>query len=305
MDKFYGRTVLVAGANGFIGRILIENLKQYGARIHAVSRNIPADPDGIQWWQGSLTDTAWIRDLATTIRPDIIYQLASASQGGQDIRFVLPGFEDDLRTTVNTLLAAEACGASRVILVGSLEEPQLDGRPLQLNSPYAAAKMACTVYGRMFHQLYGVPVTILRPFMTYGPGQKSYKLIPYTILSLLNGTAPKLSSGTRPVDWVYIEDVIAAFLAAAVEPEAVGAAIDLGSGKLVPVRDVIKRIHQLIPGSPEPALGALPDRLMETIRCAETGLAERILGWKAVTPLQEGLAKTVAWYREQLPKAAL
>ena len=156
----------------------------------------------------------------------------------------------------------------------------------------------------MFHQLYGVPVTMLRLFMTYGPGQKAYKLIPYTILSLLKGQPPKLSSGVRPVDWVYVQDVITAFIAAAVKPEAVGQIIDIGSGSLVPVREVIEEIHRLIPQSPKPLFGALPDRTVESVRRAETEAAARILAWRATTPLSEGLCQTIQWYREQMHRTS-
>lgn len=250
--------------------------------------------------QGDLTNGDWLQKLACGIRPDVIYQLTSASLGGQDCEFVLPTLHNDLFATVNALLAAKACGCSRVVLVASLEEPVHDGRPITISSPYAAAKASCTYYGLMFHQLYGVPVTILRPFMVYGPGQKPFKLIPHTILSLLKGQPPKLSSGVRPVDWVFVQDVITAFLAAAVRPEAVGAVIDLGSGCLVPVKEVVQEIQRLIPQSPAPLLGALPDRMMETVRSAETATALRTLDWKTTTPLSEGLFQTIEWYRTRL-----
>jgi UDP-glucose 4-epimerase len=145
-----------------------------------------------------------------------------------------------------------------------------------------------------------VPVTLLRPFMTYGPGQKAHKLIPYSILSLLKGEPPKISSALRMVDWVYVQDVIAAFVSAAVTPEAVGTVIDLGSGSLVPVREVVNEIHRLIPQSPAPRLGEPPDRMIETVRCADTETAMRILHWKATTALPDGLSETIEWYRERL-----
>jgi UDP-glucose 4-epimerase len=295
-----GLNVLVTGANGFLGRHLVDRLNQYKVKVHAVSRSIPPSADGVRWVQGDLTDGDWLQELVTDIKPDVIYQLASASQGGQDSRFVLPTFENDLRSTVNVLLAAKTCGCSRVILVASLEEPVRDSRLITIPSPYAAAKASCTYYGLMFHQLYGVPVILLRPFMTYGPGQKVHKLIPYSILSLLNGQPPRISSGLRLVDWVYVEDVITAFVSAALRPEAVGTLIDLGSGCLVPVREVVNEIHRLIPRSPAPLLGVLPERMMETVRRAETESAIRILDWKATTPLSDGLSQTIEWYRGQV-----
>ena len=91
--------------------------------------------------------------------------------------------------------------------------------PQTPHSPYAAAKWAASGYGRMFHELYGAPVVILRPFMTYGPGQAPSKLIPAVTLSLLRGERPKLSSGKARADWVYIGDVIEGFIAAAPHPE--------------------------------------------------------------------------------------
>ena len=294
-----GLRVLVTGANGFLGRPLIERLRETGARICAVSRTLPAGCSGAEWRRGDLTDLEWFQTLVAEVRPEIIYHLASASQGGQDVRLVLPGFENDLRTTLHALLAAQRYGCSRVILLASLEEPVLDGRPLGLSSPYAAAKTCCTMYARLFHQLYGVPVTILRPFMGYGPGQKPHKLIPYAIRSMLDGKAPRLSSGTRLVDWVYVEDIVAALVKAAISPEAVGATIDLGSGTLVAVREVIEQIHGFIPNAPAPEFGGLPDRVQENVRSADTETAFSILGWRAATPLAEGLRKTVDSYARE------
>lgn len=295
-----GSVVLITGANGFLGRHLIAGLVREHATVHALSRSVASEPGGARWWQGDLTDLPFVRKLVDAVRPDVIFQLASASQGGQDARWVMPAFESDLLTTVHTLLAAKECGGPRVIITGSLDEPFSGSLSQAPPSPYAAAKSAARLYGRMFHEVYGIPVTVLRPFMTYGPGQKVHKLIPYTILSLLKGESPQLSSGTRLVDWVYVEDVIAGFVAAARQPEAAGQEIDLGSGTLIPVREVVEEIRRLIPDATRANFGSLSDRLQEQVRSAEPQGALSVLGWKATTPLQEGLRKTVAWYRERM-----
>jgi UDP-glucose 4-epimerase len=289
------KTVLVTGANGFFGRHLLARLNS-SANVYAVSRSVPERRDGVRWHRGDISDLHWIQELTSQIKPDVIYHLASCSMGAQDVKYVLPNFED-IRGTVNVLLAARQQGCSRVVLTGSMEEPILDGSPLSVASPYSAAKGCEVSYGLLFHQIFGVPVVILRPFMTYGPDQKEYKLIPYAIRSFLEGEAPRLNSGTRLVDWVYVDDVITAFLEAAVNTEAVGAIIELGSGQTRTVREVIELIHQRIPGSPAPHFGALPDRIKEVVRCAETETAARILGWRASTPLSEGLAKTIRSFK--------
>jgi UDP-glucose 4-epimerase len=187
-----------------------------------------------------------------------------------------------------------------VVLAASLEEPMLDGRPVVISTPYAAAKTAGTFYASLFSHVFGVPVAVLRLFMSYGPGQRPQKLIPYTITSMLKGETPKLSSGVRPVDWVYVEDAISAFIRAAVVPEAVGAIIELGSGEMVSVRTLVELIHDLMPGSPAPEFSATRDRVLEQVRRAETEPALRILGWKATTPLSAGLAQTIQWYKREL-----
>jgi UDP-glucose 4-epimerase len=296
MENLQGLTVLIIGANGFLGRHLLARLRWQHCNIHAVSRSGAPDGTAVRWWQGNAKDIGWIRALTHRLKPDVIYQLASASVGGQDPALVLPTFEDDLQTSVNALIVAHECKVRRIILTRSMDEPV----PLATKapaSPYAAAKAASGLYGQMFYELYGVPVVMLRPFMTYGPGQKGYKVVPYTILSMLKGESPKLSSGNRGVDWVYVDDVISAFIAAAIRPEAVGQEIDLGTGNLISVRAVIEEIQRLIPEAPEPTFGACPDRANEQVRAADIKTAEGSLGWRPSTSLRDGLSQTIEWYR--------
>jgi UDP-glucose 4-epimerase len=210
---------------------------------------------------------------------------------------VLPTFENDLRTTVNTLVAARGIGGPRVILTRSLDEPLPECPAAAPSSPYAAAKAASGLYGRLFQQLYSVPVVMLRPFMTYGPGQKDFKIVPYTIRTMLKGESPALSSGARQMDWVYVDDVIEAFIAAATVPDAVGAEIDLGSGSMTSIREVVEEIRALMPGAPAPTFGGVPDRANEQIRRADIKTAEERLGWTAKTSLRDGLRQTIDAFR--------
>jgi UDP-glucose 4-epimerase len=297
VESLNGRTILITGANGFLGRHLLGRLSQEPVRVHAISRSQPSSPGTAQWAVGDITDVDWFGELVVRIRPDVIYQLASASIGAQDAKYVLPTFENDLRTTVNTLTVARETGC-RVIITRSLDEPEA-GTASGPPSPYAAAKAASGLYGRMFHQLYSLPVVMLRPFMTYGPWQKNHKIVPYTIQSMLSGKPPELASGTRRLDWIYVSDVITAFLAAATRVEAVGKEIDLGTGSLVSIREVVEEIQRLIPGAPAANFGSLPDRANERIRIADMATAEETLGWRPVTSLTRGLSETIACHRQR------
>jgi nucleoside-diphosphate-sugar epimerase len=133
--------------------------------------------------------------------------------------------------------------------------------------------------------------------MAYGPEQKTYKLIPFVIESFLKGSAPAIASHSRLVDWVYVDDVISAFVTAATAPAAVGKIIDLGSGVMVSVGKVVDLLQSIIPGSPSPQYSASVARRDEIIRSAEIQPAAEILGWQATTSLRDGLIKTVEWYR--------
>jgi nucleoside-diphosphate-sugar epimerase len=134
--------------------------------------------------------------------------------------------------------------------------------------------------------------------MVYGPGQPDIqKLVPYATVSFLRGESPALSSGTRLVDWVYIDDTVDALLAAAVADGAAGGTFDVASGELVTVREVVERIRRLVEAEALPRFGAVPDRPLEHVRLADVEATAASLGWRARTSLDEGLERTVAWYR--------
>ena len=304
-DRFSRQRVLVTGATGFLGSHVCRRLSASASELHAIARNQRRGGDSAaRWWQGDLTDAATVERLLTAIKPDVIFHLASHGVGAPDLDHVLPTLQGDLVTTVNVLTAATRLGLARLVLAVSLEEPYPNRGDAPLSSPYAAAKWACTAYARMFHDLYRAPIVAVRPFMTYGPGQRSHKLIPYVTLALLQGEAPKLTSGTRPVDWIYVDDVIDGLLIAAQAPGVEGCTIDLGSGVLVPIRDVVERLVRLVGARVQPLFGALNDRPSEQVRVADTADAYARLGWKPVTSLEEGLTRTVAWYRQQLAAGA-
>ena len=152
-----------------------------------------------------MADDTGVADLFAEIRPRVVLHLASHVAGSRDLSLVRPTLRDNLLSSVHLLEQAALHGCDRFVLVGSLEEATDDSAP---SSPYAAAKAAATSYGRMFHALYDLPVVIARVFMVYGPGpQDERKLVPYVVRSLLDGETPSFSSGVRPVDWVFVEDV--------------------------------------------------------------------------------------------------
>lgn len=294
------RRVLITGGTGFIGSRLLARLAGEAIEVHAVSRT--ASGGGLaRWWRVDLSDLTRTRELFGATKPDVVVHLASHVVGARTLDMVVPTFRDNLMAAVNLYVAATETGCSRVVVAGSLEEPRGEVAEAVPSSPYAAAKLGAGAYARMFNALYRLPVVILRLFMVYGPGQRdTRKLVPYTILSRLRGIAPSLSSGTRPVDWIYVEDVVTALILAATRPDVEGKTLDIGSGRLVTVREVVERIASLVPSPAEPVFGGAADRLHEQVRVADISGAEAALSWRPEVSLDAGLERTVAWYRERL-----
>lgn len=303
LDQLANQRILVTGASGFIGPHLCRRLCGDAAEVHAVARRPPTDEKNrLRWWQADLGDIAVVQKLLTNIKPDVIFHLAGHALGGRDLALVLPTFHGNLTTTVNVLTVAAELGCRRFVLASSLEEP--DGAEVVPSSPYAASKWASSAYARMFQELYQMPVVLVRIFMTYGPGQDPRKLLPYVIHSLVRGENPKLTSGQRQIDWVYIEDVVEGLLAAAQAPGIEGKTVDVGSGTLVSIRTLVEHLACLINPQIKPLFGALTDRPLEQVRVADTARTSAMIGWKPTTALEEGLMRTVSWYERQLGAGA-
>jgi UDP-glucose 4-epimerase len=299
-DGYAGEKVLLTGASGFIGSHLCRALRGVGAAIHAVSRkHSPGVCDGVAWWQGDLADVEWVRRLVRDLRPERIFHLAGEVTGSRTPEVVLPSFRGNLMSTVNLLTAVQETGCRRLVLAGSLEEPQSGDADAPPCSPYAAAKAAGSGYARMFHSLYEAPVVLLRIFMTYGPGQSDLqKLVPYVILSVLRGEDPRLTSGTRLVDWIYVKDVVHGILLAGQAHGIDGQTVDLGSGQLTSIREVVEMLIESMNAGVRPLFGVLPERPREQVRKANIAAAERMLQWKPETGLADGLRRTIEWYTE-------
>jgi nucleoside-diphosphate-sugar epimerase len=290
--------MLVTGASGFLGAHVCSRMVAAGAEVHGVSRTArPAAEAPSRWWHADVEDLGEARRLVSEVRPEVILHLGGLVNGAPELGLVVPTFQSLVTSTVNLLQVAAEQSCRRVVLVGSLEE--VDGGEVSPTSPYGAAKSAATAYGRMFGELFGLGVVVTRPQMAYGPGQPCWKVIPSTILALLRGEAPRLSSGARAVDWIYVDDVVDGLLMASVAPGIEGATLDLGSGRLTPIREIVLMLVELLDAEVTPVFGALADRPRMRERPADVARTNATIGWKPTTPLDVGLMRTVEWYRQR------
>ncbi len=300
-DQLEGKKILITGASGFIGQNLSKCLINLGAIVHGTSRHKSGADSGLEgmyWWQGTFEDPGTARKVLKKTRPDYIFHLAGDVTAANDQKHLLSTYNSLLTSTVNLLTEAVDMGCEKIVLAGSSTEPvDLNITPA---SPYAAAKLGTVVYGSLFQQLYKLPVVMIRPFMGYGPAQPKYKILPHVIMSILNGHQPKLTSGKWEVDWIYIDDLVEGILAATTHSQIYDKPLDLGSGKLTSVREMVEMIADIMETEIEPAFGAIPDRFSEQPRIADVETTRSLIGWQVKTSLETGLRTMVQWFREQV-----
>jgi UDP-glucose 4-epimerase len=294
-----GARVLVTGATGLIGTHVLRAIDRE-ADLVALSRYPRWEESGPHWLVCDLSEPGAVADIVDSVRPDVVIHLAGAVRGDRSLEAVAPTLQANLVATVELLEAATRVGCRRIVLSGSLlEEPVAGGPQAVPPSPYGASRWAASAYGRMFHALFDSPVVVLRPSYAYGPGQEPTKLIPHVISSLLDGGSPQLSSGERRLDCVYAEDVARAYVRAAVAAGVEGRTIDIGRGVLTSVHEIVQLIIECVGPTPgRPVFGTLPARPREQQVTVDIEETARVLGWRATTPLADGLRATVAWFRD-------
>jgi len=298
LETLKTKRILITGASGFIGYNLAKRLCELGANVFGTSRVERINRENFTWLKCSFEDLAETKKILDELRPHIVYHLSGEVTASDDAKHVLPTFHSLVNSTVNILSGATRLNCEKIILTGSCTEPvELE---LAAGSPYAAAKCATRTYGKMFWHCYKTPVVIVRPFVGYGPGQAIGKLVPHVINSFLNRKDPKLTSGKWLSDWIYIDDIIEGIIECTITKNIEGSTIDLGTGLLTSVRDVVLKIKEIVGLEATPQFGALPDRENEFVRLAEIDETFDKIKWRAKTSLKEGLIKTVEFYKKQL-----
>jgi nucleoside-diphosphate-sugar epimerase len=211
-----------------------------------------------------------------------------------------PTFDANLLTTVNVLMAAHESNCDRVVIAGSIEESR-DVDPAPPSSPYAASKMAASLYAKLFASLYGSSIITLHIAFVYGPGQLDFqKLVPYVIRSYVEGNAPALTEGSRVVDWIHVSDVVDAAILAGELDDTGSHAFSIGTGTGTSIRELAGTLAELCGALVPPEFGSIPNRPLDRERVADITRATEVLGWKPKMDLNEGLRTTVAWYKELL-----
>lgn len=317
-----GQRALVTGAGGFIGSHLVEGLVERGYEVRAFVRynsqnsrhNLellaPAVLASLEVVAGDVAD-AFSVDRAVA-GCDVVFHLAALI--GIPYSYVAPSsyVATNVNGTLNVLEAARRHGVSRVIhtstseTYGSAQYVPIDERhPLVGQSPYSATKIGADKLAESFHLSFGTPVTIVRPFNTYGPRQSLRAIIPTVIVQALTRDVLSLGSLEPMRDFTFVSDTVAGFLAAAHSESVIGETVNLGVGAAVSVREVVERVGALLGRRllvTEDRARVRPQRSEVSRLVSDNTKARERMGWQPAVALDAGLEKTLAYLRERLPE---
>jgi len=308
----------VTGASGFIGSHLTRRLVDIGAEVHALTSVVSsvyptrliALRDRITLHEASLTDRGAIENVAATARPEYVFHLGAYTHVGKSWQRVDECVQVNVQGTVNLLMALAPHGYTRFVntgtseIYGDIAVPFREDEQPHPVSPYSVSKYAAEEYCRLFHESHGWPIVRVRPFNAYGPAQSPDRVIPEIITRALRGEPLRMTQGRQTREFNYVEDLADGFLQLATAAGIDGELFNVGCGVDVSMRDVATTILDIMGNPVEAEFGALPDRPTEIweMRCDATKARERV-GYDPKTSLQDGLAKTIEWYREELSRS--
>ena len=306
--------ILVTGADGFIGSHLTEMLVAKGYNVKALSQYNSFNNWGwlenincknrIEVFTGDIRDPFYCKHITKDI--DIIFHLAALI--AIPYSYIAPAsyVDTNIQGTLNICQAAKENGNIRVIHTSTSEVygtaqyvPIDEEHPLQPQSPYSATKIAADAMAMSFYNSFELPVTIARPFNTYGPRQSARAVIPTVITQIANGAKElKLGDLSPTRDFNYVEDTCRGFIAIAEESKTIGQTINIGSNFEISISDTLDLIKELMGSN----INLVTDKQRirpnssEVFRlwCDNTKI-EELTGFKPQVDIKEGLIRTINW----------
>ncbi|MBL7145006.1 MAG: SDR family NAD(P)-dependent oxidoreductase [Phycisphaerae bacterium] len=316
-----GTTILVTGAGGFIGSHLVELLLRNGAKVRAFVhynsrsdignlRFLPKEAlDKIEIVFGDVRDSGSIDQAVTGC--EYIFHLAALI--GIPYSYLAPRsyVDTNVNGTLNVLEAVRKHRITRMVHTSTSEvygtaqyEPIDEKHPLQAQSPYSASKISADMLVESYHRSFGLAVTILRPFNTYGPRQSARAVIPAIISQLLsNKEVVRLGSLDPERDLTFVEDTARAFVAAAESDKMVGKTVHVGNGKSISIGKLAEKLVEMLNPKArivcdEKRVRPVNSEVMKLI--CDYSKAETEMGWKPAVSLTEGLGRTIEFVRKNM-----
>jgi CDP-glucose 4,6-dehydratase len=319
MDKINWKdaNVLVTGADGFIGSHVANELAQKGAQVTTIVRDLKArnnmDILGIKSKMNLVYgDLINFKDCERAINEydiQFCFHIAAQALVGPANRNPLSTFESNIKGTWNIL---ESCRTSKTVkglVVTSSDKaygqqkklPYTEDSPLEGYFPYDASKACEEIIARSYFMAYKIPLAITRNGNTYGPGDMNMsRIIPEVITNLLSSKRPIIrSDGSPERDYMYVKDSVSAHLSLAENlhrKEVAGQAFNFGTGNPISVINLYKKITKMLGSDIQPKILRQAKHEIDK-QYLDSSKAKKILNWEAKYDLEEGLRKTIEWYK--------
>ncbi|MBU1007079.1 MAG: NAD(P)-dependent oxidoreductase [Candidatus Omnitrophica bacterium] len=306
------KRILITGATGFIGSNLAGYFLKKNANVFIFTRKtsnkwrIKGLLGNVSEHQIDLLDENGLEKAVRKIKPEIIFHTSvyGAYPYQNDAKKII---EVNFTGTINLLNACLKKGFEIFVNTGSSSEYGVKNKPMKESdsleplSEYSASKAAAALFCQAVARKKNVTAVTLRLFSPYGYFEEQDRLVPSLILACIKSKNPKLSSPDSPRDFIFIEDVLKAYEKVVDNKDKVKAEIfNIGSGKQHTVGEVADKVIKLTGSKVKPKWGAVPNPRHEPLRWeANIQKAKRILGWKPVCTLQEGLLKDIKWHKER------
>ena len=315
------KSALVTGGRGFVGAWLCRALRERGTEVSCLDRKGPHERPStlamlglegeVESREGDLGDADLLRRTISELEVDTVFHLAAETIVGTVQADPVAGFETNVRGTWTLLEACRAEGVERVVFASSDkaygahdELPYREEFALQPTAPYEASKAAADLIARSYWPSYGLPVAVTRFANIYGGGDLNFsRLVPEAVCAAIEGRSPVLRSDGSPVrDLLYVEDAARAYLAIADSldrDDVRGAAFNAGGERPYSVLEIVETITRLAGTGVEPEIRGTgnPEGEIDKQYVDATRLRERC-GWSPSVSLEEGVERTIAWYRE-------
>lgn len=312
--------ILVTGADGFIGSHLVEGLLNKGCHVRAFVfynsfnswgwlDNFPKEIlDKIDVFAGDIRDPNGVRNAMEGM--DVVFHLAALIAIPFSYHSPDSYVDTNIKGTLNVLQAARDTSCRRVLITstsevyGTAQYVPIDERhPFQGQSPYSATKIGADRIAESFYRSFNTPVTIVRPFNTYGPRQSARAVIPTIITQLLNGvTEIKLGSIHPTRDFNYVTDTVAGFIAIAETETSIGEEINIASQQEISVGQLAREI--IVQINPKARIVSQDIRMRPEKSEVERLLGSnekisRLTGWQPEYTLKQGIRETIAWFKDK------
>jgi nucleoside-diphosphate-sugar epimerase len=311
--EWAGRTVLVTGSGGFLGRRLVQTLARRAVRVLGLTQaGSPVAEPGVVPVAGDVRDIGTLVPVFRDHAVDVVFHLAALALPSRSRDTPLQAFDVNARGTWNLLEAARSAGAAPRVVLASTDTvygeshgaPFTEAMQVSPGFPYEASKACAEIVARCYVATYGARVAIARFCNIYGPGDLTRsRLIVSTVETALSGQPQVLNGdGSAMRNYLYVDDAVEALTRVAEalhEAGFAGEVINICDDTPYSVLDVVRRVLDQT-GRPDlsPILGrGLPGEI--SIKLASAAKARERLGWQAVVSLDEGLRRTIAWHRER------